>query len=333
MQHGLFLASQCPQHRPAPLHPPLEQIQKRIREQEERSPGGSGASPGAAAGAVTFDHGSSAESLPAAWDEQEPLPAPGQQHHHHHRQLQQLQQDLPHHHHHHQQQQWYSAAREESEEAEQEKVGERRQQRRWRRNQLALSSPSTSDDSRLGSPSSSRGSRQWPERSGSGSDIVMAVSNPLFGSSRPSTAQGSRPASAQGVHDMVAPQAALGRNMLPPKRSLRRQSSSQGESGGPQQQQQQQQRQWDPRASSRSLASAAAAAAQKRRQRQHSPQLSSGLLQSLGSLGSGWGGEEGSWAVGNSGLLPVHALSAVSQPCSVSTHPCPSLLPVCSAGA
>ncbi|PRW60522.1 Zinc finger CONSTANS-LIKE 5 isoform A [Chlorella sorokiniana] len=81
------------------------------------------------------------------------------------------------------------------------------------------------------------GGFQDAEGPGSGSSgVVLAVSNPLFGSSRPGTAEG-----LQSMQDAL----------LPPKRSLRRQRSSQDESSSPRldgqrQQPQQQQQQKQP---------------------------------------------------------------------------------------
>lgn len=159
------------------------------------------------------DRRSSGDSMPAAWDQQEPLPAPGQpryqQHHPHQR-------SSP-------------------------PAG-------------AAGSPAVSSDA--GYPPAA----EEEEEEGAGGGVVLAVSNPLYGSSRPGTAQG-----LQSLQDA-----------LPPKRSLRRSSQSESESGPPAQA-------WDLRASSSSLA---AAAAERRRRRQ--PEAV--VLRSLGSLGSGFGG-------------------------------------------
>lgn len=192
------------------------QIQRRLDGQQEghsahspRSPA-SAASP-AVAGLDTCERGSSGESgMPAAWDEQEALPAPGQ------RRYAQL------------------AAQEAQQAAS------------------ACSSPASSCGD-----GDSAGGYQDAHALGSGSSgVVMAVSNPLFGSSRPGT--------AEGLQNM---QEAL----LPPKRSLRRQRSSQGESGSPRLERHE----------------------HRQQQQQQSAGMGGSLLQaSLGSLGSGFGGEE-----------------------------------------
>ena len=146
--------------------------------------------------------------MPAAWDEQEALPAPGQRRYAQHA-AQQDQQDV--------------------------------------------SAPSSPTSSCNGDEELAGGCQVAQVPSSGSSGVVLAVCNPLFGSSRPGT--------AEGLHSM---QDAL----LPPKRSLRRQRSSQDESSSPCLPGQQQLRQ------------------------QHSVGKGGSLLQaSLGSLGSGFGGE------------------------------------------
>lgn len=186
------------------------QIQQRLDEHEGRFPG-SPHSPAAGSGwpateVDTCERGSSGESgMPAAWDEQEALPAPGQR-------------QYPQH------------------------VAPKGQQ-----GAAAPGSPASSSD---GDADSVGGYREAEGPGSSGSGVVLAVSNPLFGSSRPGTAEG-----LQSMQDAL----------LPPKRSLRRHRSSQDESGSPRLDRQQQQQ-----------TSAGAA--------------SGLLRGSLGSLGSGFGG-------------------------------------------
>ncbi|KAI7837045.1 hypothetical protein COHA_009122 [Chlorella ohadii] len=155
----------------------MEQIQRRLDEQQghsSRSPHSpvNGTWP-AGPGQDTCERGSSGESgMPAAWDEQDVLPAPGQR-------------------------QYVQAAQ-----AAQQEV----------------SAPSSPASSCSGDAESVGGLQNAEEPSSGGSGVVLAVSNPLFGSSRPGTAEG-----LQSMQDAL----------LPPKRSLRRQGSAQDESVSP----------------------------------------------------------------------------------------------------
>lgn len=94
--------------------------------------------------------------------------------------------------------------------------------------------------------------QQQQQGTAAGGGLMVAVVNPLFGSSRPGTAQG-----MQAMH-----------GMLPPKRSLapgRRRTSSQAEP--------------------------ASSSAMQHSLPRHSPHLSSGRMHSLGSMGSGFSGK------------------------------------------
>ena len=185
--------------------PSSTQIQRRLDEQQghsSRSPHSpvNGTWP-AGPGQDTCERGSSGESgMPAAWDEQDVLPAPGQR-------------------------QYVQAVQ-----AAQQEV----------------SAPSSPASSCSGDAESVGGLQNAEEPSSGGSGVVLAVSNPLFGSSRRGTAEG-----LQSMQDAL----------LPPKRSLRRQGSAQDESVSPRLDR------------------------QPRRQN---------LQASLGSLGSGFGGEPSS---------------------------------------
>ena len=200
--------------------------------------------------------------MPAAWDAQEALPAPGQR-----RRYQPVHQQQQQHH----------------------------QQSPLSAGSLGSShSGGAAAGGRYGSCGSSpgvaspQGKRQRQHELGSSGTVsggqLLALANPLFGTSRPGTAQGTQP--MQG--------------MLPPKRSLRRPQPSHSEEadvcGSPLEQEH---GRWDARASSSSASLVSAAAAlsaggtgqQQRGRRRQSPQLSSGPVQSLGSLGSGFGCE------------------------------------------
>jgi hypothetical protein len=119
----------------------------------------------------------------------------------------------------------------------------------------ALDSSDSDGDDQLGAAAAHEQEEAAAAPSGSSGGIMLAVSNPLFGSSRPGT--------AQGVHSM--------HGMLPPKRSLGRQRSTSLEEAS---------------------ADAGAQARQPlHRQQRSSPQLSAGPLQSMQSMGSGFSGE------------------------------------------
>ena len=263
----------------------LSQIQRRMEEQEGHSPQDRAAASSPAAadssgqGRTPASRGSSG-SLPAAWDAQDALPVPGQRSHY---QQQPLHQRYCH---------------EASEDAEVEHAVRGQSQQQQQGSRLPLDSPASSSGSELGSPGGSGSRQRGLSGSRDGGQVVLAVSNPLFGSSRPSTAQGQREGEGEAESSSLRAAQPM-HGMLPPKRSLRRRRSSSPSGGsaqpaaseGQQQGAQLPPRPWDPRASSSSLASAAALA-RERRQRQQPLRMSGGtLLQSLGSLGSGWEGE------------------------------------------
>ncbi len=204
--HFLVVAANPQLHDTTSSMPPATQIQRRLDEQQGHSSGSprspaSGSWP-AGPGQDTCERGSSGESgMPAAWDEQDVLPAPGQRRY----------------------------AQQAAQQAQQEG-----------------SAPSSPASSCSGDAESVGGLQNAEVPSSGGSGVVLAVSNPLFGSSRPGTAEG-----LQSMQDAL----------LPPKRSLRRQGSSQDESSSP---------------------------------RLDMHQRRQNLQASLGSLGSGFGGEPSS---------------------------------------
>lgn len=113
------------------------------------------------------------------------------------------------------------------------------------------------------------------QHSGAPASLIMAVQNPLFGSSRPGTAE-----DVHGVQSVRGVQSVLGlqdvRDALPPKRCLvaaRRRSSSESDGGG-------------------SGAASSPRQQRPRRRQRRSPELSVGPPPSLGSLGSGFSGED-----------------------------------------